>query len=1183
MRWTFGPFVLDATNERLWRNGEVLNVRRKSFEVLTHLVIQAGELVRTDELLDQVWTNTAVGDAVVKVSIRELRQLLGETSRAPQYIATVYGRGYRFIAEVTEASAADIPSITVTSSITQDDRSESEKTFAEERPPPLPESERRSLTVLFCDLVDSTPLSQRLDPEDLGDVLNAYYGACSQAVEQFDGHVAQYLGDGLLVYFGYPRVHEDAARRAAHAGLQMLQAMSILNSRLQAAYGIVLDVRIGLDTGMVVVGENSTGEWATQLAVGAVPNIAARIQNQAQVNQVWVSESTHQLIEGYFSVVDMGQHQFRGVATPLRLYRVIAANESQHRLDIQPVERLTPFVGRELECLVFQERWRQVQQSRGCVMLLSGEAGMGKSRLARAMLSTVSQESHLLLESRCSPYHQHTAFHPIVDFLKRLMQIEASTTAKETIDRLIELVRQCGLETLQSLPLLAALLDLPLPLDLYPSLDMSPAQWRQCTLETLLNLVVALSEEQPVVFFIEDAHWLDPSTLEWLGLLVDRGPMTPLLTLITCRPEFEAPWQNRSHVSVLTLNQLSESQVRQMAQSLVGSAPMTSAMINHIIHTSDGVPLFVEEITRFLIESEASHGVSAHPLSTSHPPTFQIPATLQDLLAARLNFLGAAKRTAQLAATIGREFSFELLQAVSPLELALLQQDLNQLVKAELVYQQGLPPRATYIFKHALIQETAYQSMLRRTRQRHHEQIARVLLEQFSDTTTLPPNLVAYHLTEAQLYEPAIEYWRQAGQQAIAYSALTEVIEHLSHGLALIEKLPKTVKRARQELSLLTTLGPTLIATKGGMAPEVGRLYTRANALCEEVGDLEQRFLVLNGLRRFHWTRGSLRTALGYAQELLLVTDQQGNPAWRLEAHLALGETQSFQGELRAARVHYEKCFELYDGDRHRADLDLYPRDSAVSAYGNYAAVLGLLGYVDQARHWISETLTLAQDLSHPFSIALAHLKAAEFFLFYHEFATAQTHAKTLVSMCVEQGFDSFHVRGEVLLGISIVGQGQIEVGTKLIDDGLAQLSELNMHTILPGYFALAIDNYRGQQTGEHRQHLMRQAELHLEQAEAHLWTAEWYRLKGESCWAQPIPDTKAALAYYRQAFNLASDQHAKSLQLRAAISLHRVGTQSGQCPESRDLLASTYAWFAEGMECSDLHEARSLLISVSP
>ena len=693
MQWQFGPFRLDVDNARLWKGDTPIDLRPKSFDVLAYLVRRAGELVSTDELLDDVWSETAVGDAVVKVSIGELRKVLGESGRSPTYIATVLRRGYRFIAEVTEGDEI-APMETLLPPAPEDLSDSGAPPHLDVSPAPS-EAERRRLTILFCDLVGSTALSEQLDPEDLNDVLKAYYDVCSQAVQTFEGYVAQYLGDGLLIYFGYPHAHEDAVRRAVHAGLEVVRAMADLNRRLDAQYGVRIEVRIGVDTGVVVVRERREEGRAPPLAVGAAPDIAARIQEQAMPDQVWISDSTYPLVQGYFIVEDMGLYPLRGLINPLRLYRVISVSESQHRLDVQVSDQLTSFVGREMECLVFQDHWEQAKQGQGRVMVLSGEAGIGKSRLARVMLATLSDEPHLLLEGHCSPYHQQTALYPIVNLLQRRLQSDADhpASAFDKVNQLDPWMRHCGLDPTQSVPLLAALLDLPLPPQQYPPLELSPQLQRQRTLETLLNWVVALSEDQPVIVFIEDTHWLDPSTLEWLNLLVDQGPTTSILTVITCRPEFDSPWRGRGHVTELTLNQLSGSQIMQMIQSMAGVETVTADIMDQIVTTAGGVPLFVEEMTRLLLVSNSTDGVGPETASANAMSGVQVPATLSDLLLARLDSVGEAKRTAQLGATIGREFSYALLQAIAQVEEAQLQADLDALMAADLLYRRGMGDR----------------------------------------------------------------------------------------------------------------------------------------------------------------------------------------------------------------------------------------------------------------------------------------------------------------------------------------------------------------------------------------------------------------------------------------------------------------------------------------------------------
>ncbi|MBI3302537.1 MAG: AAA family ATPase, partial [Deltaproteobacteria bacterium] len=620
----------------------------------------------------------------------------------------------------------------------------------------LSSGERRQLTVMFCDLVGSTALSAQLDPEELRTVVQEYQAACAAVISRFDGYIAQYLGDGLLVYFGYPVAHEDDAQRAVRAGLEIVSVLQQRNTQVQPVVGAThaspLQVRIGIHTGLVVVGEIGAGARREQLALGETPNIAARVQSIAEPDTVVLSATTHRLVQGLFTYHDLGSRTLKGVSTPIAVYRVLGESGVQSRFEVAAsTGRLTPLVGREEEIGLLLRRWEQVKEGAGQVVLLSGEPGIGKSRLVQTLKEWVAGEVHARVECRCSPYHQNSAFYPVIEHLYRLLQFQREDSPEEKLRKLEVGARRAVPLQADTVPLLAALLSLPHP-DGYPHPVLTPQRQKQKTMEALLACLLKETERGPLPSVWEDVHWADPSTLEFLSLLIDQVATARLYLLLTFRPEFRPPWAIRSHLTQITLSRLPRKQVEVMVEKVAGGEVLPAEVVQQLVAKTDGVPLFVEELTK---------DVGATPASPF--PPLAIPATLQDSLMARLDRLATAKEVAQLGATLGREFTYDLLKAVSPLDEAALQKELAKLVEAELLYQRGLPPQATYIFKHALIQDAAYQSLLKSKRQQVHQQIAQVLAERFAETKETQPELLAHHYTEAGLVEQAIPYWQKAG------------------------------------------------------------------------------------------------------------------------------------------------------------------------------------------------------------------------------------------------------------------------------------------------------------------------------------------------------------------------------------------------------------------------------------
>jgi class 3 adenylate cyclase/predicted ATPase len=1018
--------------------------------------------------------------------------------------------------------------------------------------------------VLFCDLADSTRLAGQLDPEDLREVVLAYQATCVEVLQRFDGHVAQYLGDGLLVYFGYPQAHEDDAQRAVRAGLGILDAMGTLNTRLERAKGMRLAVRLGIHTGPVVVGTMGSGGRHEQLALGETPNLAARLQSLAAPDTVAISATTHRLVQGYFRCDDLGSPSLKGIGTPMRVYRVVKESAAQSRLDAAGATGLTPLVGREHEVGLLRERWAQSRDGLGQVVLLSGEAGIGKSRLVRVLTEHVTDESAPWLTLRCSPYHTNSAFYPVIEHLQRLLQWHRHETPAARLDTLEQGLRTTGLPLEDIVPLLAALLSLPVP-EQYPPLTLSPQHQKQKTQEALVAWLLAETARQPVLAVWEDLHWADPSTLELLDLLLDHVPTARLLLVLTARPEFCPSWTPRSYVTQLTLTRLPRHQSEEMVVRVTGGKPVPTEVLAQIVAKTDGIPLFVEELVKTILEAGLVQEDAGRYVLTGPLPPLAIPATLQDALMARLDRLAVVKDVAQLSAVLGREFAYALLCAVAPLDEATLQQALAQLVEAELLYQRGMPPQATYVFKHALIQDTAYQSLLKSTRQQYHQRIAQVLEQQFPETVDMQPELLAQHYTEAGLLAQAIPYWQQAGQRASERSAYLEAISHLTKGLELLNTLPDTPEHRQQELGVQTTLGWALSATKGLAAPEVAVAYHRARALCQEVGETPQLFPVLQGLVPFYVNRGELQTARELGEQMMSLAQRGHDPAHLANAHIMLGGSALFfLGELGAARTHLEQGI---SNTTHWEIVRL----------SRLAQILWYLGYPDQALQRSQEALTLARERAQPDRwLADALLFAAHLHESRREGHIAYEQAEAALVLSREQGF-AFRLAGAtVLRGWALVEQGQGEAGIEQIRQGIAA------------------ERATGSRTATHLA-LLAKACWHLGQREEGLrvvaealaignsngegrWTAELYRLQGELLLTLASAHHAEAESCFQQALEVARRQQAKSWELRAAVSLARLWQRQGKRAAAHQLLAEVYGWFTEGFDTADLQEAKALL-----
>jgi TOMM system kinase/cyclase fusion protein len=1044
--------------------------------------------------------------------------------------------------------------------------------------PRPPEAERRQLTVMFCDLVESTKLSSQLDPEEYRDVVRAYQRVCTEVIQRYDGHIAQLLGDGLLIYFGYPHAHEDDPQRAVRTGLGILAAMVDLNSRLQREKGIQLALRMGVHTGLVVIGEMGGAGRQEQLALGEVPNVASRIQGIAEADTLVISSSTYRLVQGYFECQDLGAQTLRGVTEPIHVYRVFQESGARGRLDVAGTRGLTPLVGRESEVTLLQDRWAQAKSGQGQVVLLSGDAGIGKSRLVQMLKEHIANQPHTCWECRSLSYFENTALFPLTDLFQRLLQFQSEETPDAKFGKLEQMLSQHRLPLEESVPLFAPLLSLSVPENRYPLLNLSPQRQRQKTLETIVAILLELAEHHPVLFIVEDLHWTDPTTLEFLNLVIEQTPTASLLTLLTCRPHFQPAWHHRSYLTEMTVNRLAQPQIERMITQVTGGKTFPHAVMQQIIERTDGVPLFVEELTKAVLESGMLQDVNGHYASTGTLPILAIPSTLQDSLMARLDRLVTAKGIAQLGAAIGRQFAYDLLHVVSQLDEVTLQRELSRLVEAEIVYQRGVPPQSTYVFKHALIQDAAYESLLKSARQHYHQRIAQVLEEQFPETTERQPELLAHHYTEAGLIEQAVPYWHHAGQSAVQRSAHVEAINHLRTGLELLQTLPETPERLQREVDMLIALGTSLRATKGYAASEVEETYSHARHLCAHLNEPPQLFPVLRGLWSYYHNRAALQTAHALGEQLLALAQQVQDAAMLVTAHRTLGTTLFFLGAVALAHTHFVQGLALYDPQQHRASAFLYGEDGGVVCKSLAAWTLWCLGYPNQGLTRSHEAVALAQQMASPFSVAFALSCEAEFHQFRREQGCTQGRAEAAISLTTEQGFPFFMAFGAILRGWALVHQGQAQAGIDQINQGLRGLRATGAELGRSYWLALLAEAYGILGKPETGLAVLGEA-LTLADATGERWyESELYRLKGELLLQQNSNNEDEAEACFHNAISIARAQQAKSFELRTATSLARLWQSQGKREAARQILGDVYGWFTEGFDTADLQDAKALL-----
>jgi TOMM system kinase/cyclase fusion protein len=1037
---------------------------------------------------------------------------------------------------------------------------------------------------MFCDLVGSTPLSEQLDPEDLRNVLRDYQSVCAKVIRRFEGHIARYVGDALLVYFGYPVAHEDDAQRAVRAGLGIVEAMDRLNTRLQQEMGIRLQVRLGVHTGLVVAGDMDESEQLESMAiVGETPNIAARLQELAEPDTVVISSATYRLTEGFFDCRSLGHHSLKGISQPIEVYHILHESAARSRLDTAELTGLTPLVGREQEVGLLLDRWEQVKEGMGHVVLLGGEAGIGKSRMVQVLKEHVAQDAEAwLTECRCSPYYQNTALYPVIDLFQRvILQFDREDSPQEKLSKLEGFLVQYGLSVQEMVPLFATLLSIP-PGDTpaYAGVNLTPEQQKRKTFQSLLAILMEIASRQPVLFVAEDLHWADASSLELLDLIVDQGPTVPILTLLTFRPAFTSPWTGRAYLTHVTLNRLTSRQTADMLEHVAGKA-LPGEILEQVVDKTDGVPLFVEELTKMVLESGLLREQEDRYELTGPLPPLAIPATLSDSLMARLDRLAAVKEVAQLGATIGREFPYELLQSVSSLDEEALQASLAQLVDAELLYQRGLPPQATYLFKHSLIRDTAYESLLKSRRQQYHQQIAQALEERFPEMAQTQPEIVAHHYTTAGLGEQAIPYWLKAGQQAVQRSANVEAISHLTQGLELLKSLPDTPERVQQELVLQLSLGPALIATRGYAAPEVEATFIRARELCQQLGEVPQLFPALRGLSLFYFVRAEMQTAQELGERILSIAQDSQDPSLLIEAHVLRGMISWHLGELVPGLEHLERGFALYDPQQHRSLALLYGQDPGVQSLNYMGCTLWALGYPDKALERISAASKLAQELAHPYTLALALYFAAFVHHSRREVSSMQELAEAVIALCTEQNFPAWLAAANIFHGWALSEQGEIEKGIAQMRQGIVAWRVAGSELALPTLCSWLAEALGKAGHTEEALAILTEGLAAVDRTGERFSEAELHRLKGELMLMQGADETEVE-ACFHQAIEVARRQQVKSFELRVTMSLSRLWQKQGKVEEAQKMLQKIYGWFTEGFGTKDLQEAKVLLEELS-
>ncbi len=1017
------------------------------------------------------------------------------------------------------------------------------------------DGERRWLTIMFCDLVDSTALAGRLDPEIMREVLRHYQDRCAGEISRFDGFVAKFMGDGILAYFGYPKAHEDSAERAVQAGLAILDAMR----GTATPDGQPLGVRIGIATGLVVVGD-LVGEGSSQeeAVVGETPNLAARLQGLAAPGQLVIAEATRRLLGVNFELEDLGRRQLKGIDEPTTAYAVVGVRTSASRFDSRTGAALSQLVGRDQELALLLERWTQAKGGEGQGVLLVGEAGIGKSRITRALFDGIEAESHLRIRYQCSPYHGDSALWPVIQQLERAAKFTGTDTGEAKLDKLEALLAQAG-NADEASPLIAELIGLDGE-GRYGPMDMIPRVQRQRTLDALVVQLLGLASGMPVLMVLEDAHWIDPTTLEFIELCLEGISAAPVLLLLTSRPDNQPSLAGHPHVTRLTLNRLGRQGIEAIVAGLGGDALPADA-VGEIVARTDGVPLFIEELTKAILESGET----------------TIPTSLHDSLMARLDRIPEVKEVAQVAACIGREFHHSLLSTIAEASEQDLRRSLDKLAEVELIFRRGAPPDAHYTFKHALVRDAAYQSLLKSRRQNVHGRIADALDVSSSTSAGAEPEILARHLELADRVAESIAQWQIAGTHANRRFAYREAIGHLENGLRLLKTSTGDPERDGHELMLRRALGPALINARGWSTDEVKTNYDRAQRLCQALGNEEALFEVLRGLWQFHLTRTDLAQCLALGKQMLDQAHRAPGEGRELDADYALGATYIWRGEFEHAREHFEAGRKRYERQGDTGAGDKSGHSAGVVCLYLGAQTFWCLGYPDRARALIEEARDLAARLSLPFSIAISTLQSAFTQLHCRNPGQTAELAEEGYRVAAEYGFPALSAELDIVRGWAAAMSGRLSEGMAQMQLGLDAFAEMGLLLQRPCYQILMAEMHIECGAIDAAENALDEAgALARETAEGYA-EAEWHRVAAKLHIARNN-DVAAAVASLRDALRIAQAQGAKSWQIRAAKDLARLWANRGQRQEAVALLAPIYGWFTEGLDTPDLEEAKALL-----
>jgi class 3 adenylate cyclase/tetratricopeptide (TPR) repeat protein len=1028
------------------------------------------------------------------------------------------------------------------------------------------------LTVLFCDLVGSTQLATRLDPEDLREVMLDYLKACTQVMESFGGYVAKYQGDGMLVYFGYPQAQEDAAERAARAGLRLIAAVPSRQIRDDA----VLQVRVGISTGLTVVGDLlGEGGAREEAVIGEAPVLAARLQTLARPGTVLIAESTRKLLGHMFELEDLGHKDLKGFADPVRIWSLVSTRDLDSRFEGTRGQDAEQGIGRDQELALLVDRWESALAAEGQIVGLFGEAGIGKSRMCAMLREYIGAAPHTFLRLQCSPLHTSSALYPVIVYLERTIGLAPDLSTEIKLTRLEKYLTERQL--LGSLPLFAALLFRSAD-ERHPSSTMSAEELKQRTLDALADWLLSFAGSQPALAIIEDAHWIDPSTEDFVTRCIERVASARLLLIMTYRPEFHRDWFNSGNFTALGLNRLHRHQATDMVRSVAGSTVLPPELIDYIVTRTDGVPLFIQEVTKNVLESDLLRAEGDGQVVIDRLHSRAIPTTLQDSLLARLDRLASVKEIAQIGAAVGREFSYRLLEVITSGYSGTLEAALGQLVKADLIRVRGRPPEATYVFKHALLQDAAYSTLVRSKRRELHLRIAKALQEHFPQQAETEPELVAHHLTEAELTTQATEWWERAGKLAVQRSANFEAVNHFNKALDVLAKDPASAMRDERELELRTSLFAPLYVTTGYASAEMEANYAQMERLCERLGATAKLLRVLWGQSTMTLVRSEFGPTLARMERFMDLAERAGDANAIIAGRRVIDYVHLARGDLRTSRAGLEQALRAYSR-LEQSFVATY--DLGLGLPSGAACILFFavqqLGYLDQAASLADQALAKAKQSGHAPSLAYVLFSTAWLWMIGNDADRVRQMTDELLTLIQTNDIRYYNSYCDILVGWTTAKAGGLEEGLRLMRRGAAARKAMRASLWMPVHLTREAELLNEHKRFDEALEVLGRTQACIEETEQRYAAAELYRLRALALLGKGAAPAEIERDF-QQALEIARQQEARLWELRTAVSYAEYLRDDGRVGEARALLAPVYEWFTEGLDTGDLKAAKRLL-----